>query len=150
LDGPNWKNRFGWENPDSLTTKQYCTRTDYHQWWGVSIKNGRIVRIELPNNNLKGRLPKSIGNFSCLEALWLHNNEISGDVPTEIGNLIHLHSLYLHQNQFKRLPASISNLRKVELLGLRKNNWDIGGVQKDIIQWLPGVKLDDDWPLEQC
>jgi hypothetical protein len=150
LDGPNWKNRYGWENTDSLTTKQYCTKTDYHQWWGVSIRGGRIVRIELPNNNLKGRLPNSIGNFKLLEALWLHNNEISGDVPTTIGNLTRLHSLYLHQNQFKRLPSTIQNLTKVELLGLRKNNWDIGGVQKDLIQWLPAVKLDDDWPLEQC
>ena len=150
LDGPHWKNRYGWENPDSLSTGEYCTRTDYNAWWGLQVKQGRVTRIELPNNGLKGKLPSSIGRFECLEALWLHNNEITGDVPEEIGNLRNLHSLYLHSNQFKRLPREISNLHKLELLGLERNTWDIGGINKEVMQSLPRVKLDDDWPLEQC
>ena len=49
----------------------------------------------LSNNQLKGVLPKEIGNLINLQDLYLLNNELEGVLPKEIGNLINLKRLYL-------------------------------------------------------
>ena len=52
----------------------------------------------------------------------------SEEKDLSIGQLAELHSLYLQDNGFKRLPEAIGRLRKLELLGLDRNNWDLGGL----------------------
>lgn len=70
--------------------------------WGFvsSLPNcSRLTMLTLDVNNLKGKLPSSIGNLSnSLHKLWLNSNEISGPIPPEIGNLKSLRSLYMGDN----------------------------------------------------
>ena len=73
--GNEWTDISGWMGEHS----SYC------DWYGVTCDNSdegegyvdqHIIRLELPNNGLSGKLSPSIGNFTRLEALDLSDNDI--------------------------------------------------------------------------
>ena len=44
--GPQWKRRAGWN-----------TSADISSWEGVQVRDGRVVKLILFNNNLEGNIP---------------------------------------------------------------------------------------------
>ena len=44
--GPQWRNNGGWDTYDDIST-----------WYGVQVRDGRVVRLDLTFNNLKGNIP---------------------------------------------------------------------------------------------
>lgn len=74
--GPHWLNHTNW-----LTDRPVSS------WYGVYVDSIRVSDVVLPNNNLIGSLPASIGNFPSHVAIDLAYNRISGPLPTSIGNL---------------------------------------------------------------
>ncbi|CAN0281496.1 unnamed protein product [Scytosiphon promiscuus] len=42
-DGPNWTRKEGWN-----------TGADLSEWHGVEVYEGRVVKLSLGNNNLRG------------------------------------------------------------------------------------------------
>ncbi|PWA42089.1 leucine-rich repeat protein [Artemisia annua] len=90
-----------------------------------SLKNcTTLVKLELHNCNLRGVLPKSIGNLSQLMLLGLAENQIFGSLPSSIGSLVGLTGLSLGANQFKgKIPSSIGKLQKLQRLGLYINQF---------------------------
>ncbi|HWB27635.1 MAG TPA: IPT/TIG domain-containing protein [Chitinophagaceae bacterium] len=62
-DGPHWINNANW------------LVKPVKNWYGITLdNNGNIKGINLAGNNLKGKVPASIANFSKLQALTLQNN----------------------------------------------------------------------------
>ncbi|PRP85913.1 putative LRR receptor-like serine/threonine-protein kinase [Planoprotostelium fungivorum] len=79
IEGPKWRRRDNWD--PSLNV------TDIDSFYGVNIYSDRIY-IDLNHNNLVGRLPDSIGNFSKqVVFINLSYNNISGQLPPTIRNL---------------------------------------------------------------
>lgn len=59
--GSNWKNKWVLKQP--LTT-----------WDGVTMNGERVMKVDLPENNLKGRLPADLKDLTQLTKLHLQNN----------------------------------------------------------------------------
>lgn len=119
-------------------------------WQGVTVENGRVVTLnlsdqnnsvdltgQLPNelsnltlirsidlgwNNLDGPLPDSWSALVNLQHLWLPNNQFTGSLPDSWGSLVNLTDLNLIYNQLtSSLPASWSTLVNLNLLRLDEN-----------------------------
>jgi len=120
-DGDKWYSHIGYnDTPDNWLSEEPISR-----WWGVSISNGRVISIDLEENNLTGTIPTSIGDLDSLNFLSLEDNKLTGTIPAEIGTLNSLKELYLSNNQLTgTIPAEMENLSKLEILYLRNNNLD--------------------------
>ncbi|MEO1052224.1 MAG: T9SS type A sorting domain-containing protein [Bacteroidota bacterium] len=82
----------------------------------------RLVNLNLSRNELRGPLPAEIGELSALKNLELHFNDLTGPIPAEIGNLTNLQTLILYQNQLSGpLPQEIGGLSSLKVLALTKN-----------------------------
>ena len=100
-------------------------------WYGVTVTNGRVTRLELPNNRLRfsrqdgndhNELPTEIGNLTQLEILDLHSNYLNTQIPAEIGDLVQLKELNLDSTAiYGQIPPEIGNLVNLEKLYLRNN-----------------------------
>lgn len=109
--GEFWVNRSGW-----LFSSTPC------QWAGLTCENGRVVSLDLANNNLTGSIPAEIGNLTALRYLGLNVNNLSGEIPPSIGNLTSLDYLYLSVNQLSGpIPAEIGNISTLRAIWLAEN-----------------------------
>ncbi|TAD99474.1 MAG: T9SS C-terminal target domain-containing protein [Bacteroidetes bacterium] len=110
LDGKNWK--ATWNFDSAVST-----------WKGVTVEKGRLVSLDLSNNNLTGEFPK-IEKLNLLRYLNLSNNNLSGEIPSSIGIFTTLEYLDLSQNNFSgKLPKEMRNLEKLSTLFLSHNNF---------------------------
>ncbi|NNC35267.1 MAG: Two component regulator three Y domain protein, partial [Croceitalea sp.] len=83
--GENWV--YAWDLNTHVST-----------WHGVTVKNGKIVGLELPDNNLVGNIPLTLGNLKNLEVLNLSNNQLKGRIPIELRKFDHLKVMNLSNN----------------------------------------------------
>ena len=84
--GSGWSNDSGWGsgNPSG-------------NWHGINVNSqGRVIRVDLSDNNLAGSLPESIGNLSKVKYFNVKQNNMSGQIPTSIGHMISLTHLLLN------------------------------------------------------
>ena len=109
-------------------------------WEGVTMENGRVVKLDLFGSCLTGAelaeigqltalrelwlsltsLPAEIGQLTSLEELSLNSNQLTS-LPAEIGQLTSLRGLYLNSNQLTSLPAEIGQLTSLRELYLSGN-----------------------------
>lgn len=113
-DGDNWTNNTNW-----------CSNKPLSEWYGVYTGTGsNVLDLHLGENNLKGSLPKELGNLKYLTHLTLWDNQLTGEVPNEIGNLEFLTNLYLSNNQFSgQIPDIIWTLPALKVLSLSNNQF---------------------------
>jgi Leucine-rich repeat (LRR) protein len=99
----------------------------YETWWMSSERFGlnqeqRIVKISWIRENLRGRIPASVGNFPYLRSLSLSDNQITDVIPPSFGNLSNLQVLELNGNRISgRIPATIGSLQKLTRLSFSDN-----------------------------
>ena len=104
-----------WDRPWDFT-KSIC------EWEGVTITNGKITGIDLPDNNLIGSLPSSICHLSALKTLNLYQNKLVGGIPDCIGDLTELTTLNLSDNSLTGIiPTNIYKLPILRTLSLNRN-----------------------------
>jgi Leucine-rich repeat (LRR) protein len=105
--GTNWTTKTNWFTGKANT------------WYGITIINGNVKKIQLPANNLKGTLPAQLGNFEAIDTLTLSNNQISGNIPAAVGNLSGLKYLDLQKNKLSgtvpTLLNGLTNLKRCDL-----------------------------------
>ncbi|CUG92348.1 GP46-like surface antigen, putative [Bodo saltans] len=93
------------------------------QWYGVSCSSKGLMALVLPNNNLQGALPSSLGNMTSLVTVSLYGNHLTGSLHSSWSLLVNLKILFLHENSLEgTLPASWSTLTKLEQLYLSTNS----------------------------
>jgi Leucine-rich repeat (LRR) protein len=110
-NGVHWKNHTNWLTANPVST-----------WFGIRVSNGRVTKIILNNNMLKGAIPSSVGNLTNLDKLVLSNNQLSGSIPSTLFTLINLQWLDLFRNRLSgTIPASIGNLVNLTALYLGQN-----------------------------
>ena len=112
-DGPNWVNSENW-----------LTDAPLGEWYGVDTgATGRVVRLDLHENDLKGPIPPELGNLDRLESLVLSSNELFGEIPPELGDLGRLGSLSLRWNDLSgRIPPELGDLANLRRLFLASNS----------------------------
>ena len=111
-DGENWPLNKNWLSDAPLG-----------EWQGVITNDdGRVIGLQLPNNNLAGEIPAELGSLSNLQGLDLGGNQLSGEIPAELGSLSNLTYLDLDGNDLSGcVPSSLEdqlNLDYSDLGGL--------------------------------
>ncbi len=116
MDGANWTNSDNW-----------LTDAPLDQWHGITVdENGRVVGLDLRDNQLSGPIPVELSNLTGLRVLKLGQNQLSGPIPEELGLLASLTELSLANNQLDGpIPAQLGNL--ISLLSLELNSNDLSG-----------------------
>ena len=112
--GDKWGINAGWNGANSD-----CA------WYGIECDDdGKVVQINLGENNLHGQLPDSIGNLTKLEQLELGGNQLYvGDLPSTMQNLKSLTYLSLYSTQIKgAIPDWLESLENLHYLDLSYNN----------------------------
>ena len=110
--GRRWTSRANWLSDEPLST-----------WAGVRTNgDGRVSRLLLDRNGLRGVLPATLGGLDALEWLALDRNELRGPIPPELGRLANLKWLYLFDNRLTGpIPPELGNLASLERLYLFDN-----------------------------
>ena len=115
--GENWTHSNNW-----------LTNEPFSEWYGVTAgDDGRILRLNLEDNNLRGTLLPEIGNLTELVELNLGFNDLRGKIPSTIGDLVGLESLDLGSNAVVgQVPPEIGKLERLVHLDLSHN--DLNGI----------------------
>jgi RHS repeat-associated protein len=115
LGGAAWKVKTNWTNSQTINV----SISQLTNWYGLSVSNGDVATLQLPSNNLVGRIPTKIGNLKKMTILRLHINFIEGSIPSTIGGLSSLTYLNLASNPLTgSIPTSIGNLAELYWIGL--------------------------------
>ena len=111
--GPNWTNNENW-----------LTDRPLGEWFGIEVDDqGRVIRLNLSRNRLKGPIPKEFGSLTNLQGLLLHENGLTGPIPKELGSLTNLESLLLLNNDLTGpIPPELGSLTNLRSLWLPQNN----------------------------
>ena len=114
LGGDEWNHNDGWLTGAPLKD-WYGVRTDKHR--------GRVIFLELDDNNLTGEIPEEIGKLDSLSSLDLRWNAITGGLEN-LKNLPELHELKLSANQFSgNIPEALGELTNLKRLDLSENQF---------------------------
>lgn len=110
----------------STNGENWNTKWDLNQpvesWYGVIIKENKVVGLDLAANNLEGSINTSILDLKFLETLNMFKNKLSGEIPAELFNLTNLISLNLSFNSFTgQLPNTIGNAKSLVSLEIFMN-----------------------------
>jgi len=118
--GEIWTNNTNWDILDQDTIPENCTLRGMH---GVTFNSsGRVVGINLYNNNLIGTIPAEIGDLTELRYLDLGFNYLRDTIPSQIGNLSNLEILFLDSNELGgAMPVELINLTNLGQLHLKNN-----------------------------
>ncbi|KAL8027375.1 hypothetical protein ABFX02_14G091200 [Erythranthe guttata] len=91
-----------------------------------------LEQMNLSNNQLSGRLPFSLSNFSSLQILLMSGNNFSGPIPPSIGQLRQVVKIDLSGNSLEgRIPLEIGNCLHLNYLDLSKNELS-GSIPQEI------------------
>jgi Leucine-rich repeat (LRR) protein len=145
-DGPNWYYKNNW-----LSGR-------LNSWQFVDVINGRVLHLNLNDNNLKGTIPVEVGNLENLTNLSISGNyKLEGTIPATIGKLKNLINLSFGGNRLTggippelescsnllmltfsgnkltgSIPDAIGQLTKMEYLALNGNQFS-GSIPAGII-----------------
>ena len=114
----NATNGDDWDDDDN-----WLSSADIGKWWGVTTDdNGRVIHLDLSDNELSGTLPSEIGWLVSLKSLDFSGNELKGKIPPALGNLSSLTELILWDNQLTgEIPSELGNLTNLRALWLDDN-----------------------------
>ena len=115
LNGNGWAFNSNWLDSD----KSIC------DWQGITCKSGSaptVLSINLPNNNLKGKVPIEIFNLPNLEELNLENNMIEFEDLSAIEKSANLKYLNIDSTGITSL-AGIDKSQSLSLLHAKYNNF---------------------------
>ena len=86
--------RDAWQCPCCRNDRWWPVGARPEDWEGVTMENGRVVKLELNDICLDGAVPAEIGRLTSLTVLNLGDNELTS-LPAEIGQLTSLRWLHL-------------------------------------------------------
>ena len=129
-NGAGWTANTNWNSPAALNT-----------WHGVTTNpDGRVVTLDLSNNNLSGSIPPQVGGLAALQVLNLSNNNLSGSIPPQVGDLTALNHLDLSANKLSDSIPALNSLTALRVLDLSNN--DLTGSTPDLTSLTELTHLD--------
>ncbi|XP_031478269.1 receptor protein kinase-like protein ZAR1 [Nymphaea colorata] len=110
------------DDPQNVTGNWNASQETPCTWDGVMCRQGRVVSLSMPKNQLLGSLPSALGSLRFLRHINLRNNRLYGSLPLELFRLVGLQSLVLYGNSLSgALPAEVGELRYLQNLDLSDN-----------------------------
>lgn len=147
--GEDWKRTDNWLSDKPL-----------EQWYGITTdQSGRVIGINLSDNDLSGPLPKELGDLAGLVSLRAQDNELTGSIPAELGNLGSLRTLWLSDNKLTgTLPEQLHGAVNLIVLLIANNRLD-GALSQAALHWglffldvsgnetlcVPGTRRFEEW-----
>ena len=111
MDGPNWNRSDNWLSEAPLS-----------EWYGVTTQAGRVVELDLSQNQLSGQIPSEIGRLTGLTELDLFGNQLTGEIPPAIGDLDNVTRLSLWANQLSgSIPSELGDMESLAWVALGIN-----------------------------
>uniref|UniRef100_UPI003216A0E0 T9SS type A sorting domain-containing protein n=1 Tax=uncultured Draconibacterium sp. TaxID=1573823 RepID=UPI003216A0E0 len=89
--GEEWINNSNWLDTANVTI---------NDWFGVTVTNGHVTKLELPNNNLRKNITENSLNFPELLVLDISGNSIDEITTSDLGALSKLNTLNVKRNNF--------------------------------------------------
>ncbi len=109
-NGTGWINNYNWLSQQPLSN-----------WYGVTVRSGGVILLNLSANGLTGSLPASMSNLNGLVSLDLSQNQLTGDI-VPISRLRSISSMDLSSNQLSgSLPDSVGTNAQISFLNLSDN-----------------------------
>ena len=116
MGGPEWANNDHW-----------LTHAPLSDWHGVTADDeGRVVVLNLTDNDVTGELPPELGDLYGLIWLAIGGYDLKGGIPPEIGNLANLERLRL-SGLHGEIPPELGNLSRLRELDLHQLNYKASG-----------------------
>ncbi|XP_038875877.1 leucine-rich repeat protein 1-like [Benincasa hispida] len=112
-------------DPNNVLQSWDTTLVNPCTWFHITCDaDSSVVRVDLGNANLSGRLVPQLANLPNLQYLMVYDNNLSGSIPREIGMLTNLKSLFLYNNNFSGpLPPSLGNLSSLLFFEAQGNSF---------------------------
>jgi hypothetical protein len=104
-------------------TRRWTLSRPVAQWAGVTVADGRVVALNLGNNNLTGALPEDIGTLNQLQYLLLNSNRLTGALPAGINRLTGLMVLDVSENELTGAIPDMAALTEIRMLDLSDNRF---------------------------
>ncbi|KAI5081867.1 hypothetical protein GOP47_0001610 [Adiantum capillus-veneris] len=82
-----------------------------------------LIHMLFDSNQMSGVIPDGIEQCLNLTILKLDHNKFSGTVPASVGKLVNLTELHLNSNQLTGELPDLTNLTKLNVLGLSDNQY---------------------------
>ena len=106
-DGPTWTNSDNWLSDAPIG-----------EWHGVTTdSDGRVVELNLPQNQLRGEIPPQLGRLTRLQSLELSGNQLHR-INADLRFLKTLTRIDLSANPGVDLPQSLFLLTRLRVLNL--------------------------------
>ncbi|KAF5729186.1 putative Leucine-rich repeat protein kinase family protein [Tripterygium wilfordii] len=104
-----------------------------------------LIWLDLASNNLTGTIPTSIRTLVEIQRLFLGNNKLRGAIPTELCGLEKVSEIYLGLNQLSELiPQCLGNLKFLNKLSLSFNSLT-GTIPSTLWRLQDILELDLSW-----
>jgi Leucine-rich repeat (LRR) protein len=116
-NGDQWQNNSGWKK-EPLHFDEFAAIGTEDKWYGVTVTNGHVTKLQYISNRLEGYLPEEMENLKYLEELILYEKGIGDNIPSQIGLMEKLNNLKLDGNYEGSLPTELGNLVNLESLQL--------------------------------
>lgn len=115
---------------------------DPKYWYGIKIKNGNVIEINLRGNVLKGNFP-GISGFPKLQKLDLSSNQLSGEVSSTISSISTLVRLDISNNRLTGDPTNIIlPLFNLKEISVGNNNFLFNDIN-NVLQSFSGLEVLD-------
>ena len=119
----NSTNGDQWHNNKNWNSTKVTSITDLTNWYGVKLTKLAVTHLNLENNNLRGALPKEIGNLYRLKVMGFQGNGLSGEIPQDVGRLKNLSNFSVYDNSLSGpIPKELGRLPNVLYVYLQNNS----------------------------
>jgi len=119
-NGEDWTDNLNWE---TVTGNLPPTDCDLRKLRGVNLNTeGRVMALDLFDNNLSGSLPNEIEALTELTYLDLGYNLIGDSIPSSLSTLNKLNTVLLDNNSFMgNIPTFFGYMESLSILYLNNN-----------------------------